>query len=112
MYNYFSENFLFPKGTNLLFFPQGTNKNSDVFKDPEKFDPDRFLPHNFKPENNYSYVPFSAGPRKCIGKNLQLYLNLKICLNIFKLRNMTKIRDVLVLRNMFNLEVSLIYAIY
>ncbi|KAJ8732610.1 hypothetical protein PYW07_015209 [Mythimna separata] len=35
--------------------------------DAEKFDPDRFLPERFNLENPCSYMPFSNGPRNCLG---------------------------------------------
>ncbi|MEJ2516859.1 MAG: cytochrome P450 [Methyloceanibacter sp.] len=37
------------------------------WEEPEKFDPERFAPERAKKRRKYSYLPFAAGKRACIG---------------------------------------------
>lgn len=64
---FFLENFLAPKGSHILLHILDAHKDPNFWSDPEKFDPDRFLPDNVKDRHPFSYIPFSAGPRNCIG---------------------------------------------
>lgn len=41
--------------------------NPKYWTDPEKFDPERFAPERAKKRVKYSYLPFAAGKRSCIG---------------------------------------------
>ncbi|CAD5231102.1 unnamed protein product [Bursaphelenchus xylophilus] len=59
-----------PKNTIVLVIPSMVHRDERFWKDPEVFNPDRFVDSELK--HPYSYIPFSAGSRNCIGQRFAM----------------------------------------
>lgn len=59
-------------GDVVMPFFHGAHRHPDFWVDPERFDPDRFTPERSQGRNPWSYVPFAAGQRQCIGNTFSL----------------------------------------
>lgn len=61
-----------PPRTIVFVSAYAQHRRADVWEDPERFDPDRFLPQVEAERPKSSYLPFSAGPRFCIGMHFAM----------------------------------------
>ncbi|XP_036144046.1 cytochrome P450 4C1-like isoform X1 [Monomorium pharaonis] len=64
--------YLIPAKTVIHLNIRDVHRDPNFWPNPEIFDPDRFLPENSRNRHPYSYIPFSAGPRNCLGQRFAL----------------------------------------
>ncbi|XP_074060424.1 cytochrome P450 4F11-like isoform X2 [Macrotis lagotis] len=76
---------IIPKGNTCLINIYGTHHNPVVWPNPEVYDPYRFDFNNFQKISPMAFMPFSAGPRNCIGQNFAMS-EMKVVLALTLLR--------------------------
>ncbi|XP_074927242.1 ultra-long-chain fatty acid omega-hydroxylase isoform X3 [Chelonoidis abingdonii] len=74
-----------PKGNICLISIYGTHHNPAVWPEPQVSQPHRFDPENSKNKPPLAFMPFSAGPRNCIGQNFAM-AEMKVVLALTLLR--------------------------
>jgi len=57
----------------VMIAPYFIQRQPSFWPDPSRFDPDRFAPATADTRNDFAYLPFSLGPRMCIGMQFALY---------------------------------------
>jgi cytochrome P450/NADPH-cytochrome P450 reductase len=56
-----------PADTAVAINVYSMHHNASVYPDPENFDPDRWTPEEEQKRSRFAWLPFSTGPRSCIG---------------------------------------------
>lgn len=60
------------QGTMVAPVMYTVHRHPEFWSEPERFDPERFSPEASVGRHPLAWVPFGAGPRKCIGQELSL----------------------------------------
>jgi cytochrome P450 len=61
--------FFLPAKTTVLISQYVTHRDARFFPDPLRFDPERFTPEAKARRAKFTYLPFGAGVRQCIGES-------------------------------------------
>ncbi|XP_011704907.1 PREDICTED: cytochrome P450 4c3-like [Wasmannia auropunctata] len=90
------QSYLVPSGTHVYCYIYGVHRDPNFWPNPEVFDPDRFLPEKIRNRHPYSYIPFGAGPRNCIGQRfamLEMKAMIASLINNFYLESVDHLKD-------------------
>lgn len=106
---------IMPKNTQINVHVYDIMRDPRYFSNPSKFQPERFLQENTLDRHPFSFIPFSAGQRNCIGQKfaiLEIKVLLVSILRNFKLLPVTRLEDIIfkygiVLRSQENVSIKL-----
>ncbi|KAK9505902.1 hypothetical protein O3M35_009870 [Rhynocoris fuscipes] len=91
-----SGDLMVPEGVNVAIVPYLIHRDERYYPDPEVFDPERFSLENCKTRHPFTYLPFSAGPRNCIGQKfamMELKVIISTLIRFAKVESVTKKED-------------------
>lgn len=63
------DDYVIPAGSTISLHIYALHRNEEIFPNPLDFKPERFESEQSDGRHPYAFVPFSAGPRNCIGNN-------------------------------------------
>ena len=66
--------YILPKGLTVWLQYYAMHRNPRVYPEPNVYKPERFLPEQSAGRHPYAFLPFSAGPRNCIGTQFIYFL--------------------------------------
>ncbi|XP_014241867.1 cytochrome P450 4C1-like [Cimex lectularius] len=87
---------LLPPGAHVLIMPYFLHRDNNIYPNAETFDPERFNTDEATKRHPFAYIPFSAGPRNCIGQKfamMELKVVLSTLIRFCKLDSVTKLEE-------------------
>ncbi|XP_050346912.1 cytochrome P450 4c3-like [Nymphalis io] len=102
-----------PANTQVNVMIYDLHHREDIYPEPKKFIPERFLPINQINRHPFAYLPFSAGPRNCLGQKFAMYEMKTLISGItrtFHIEPVTKPEDIVFTANIILRTTEPIYA--
>nr|CAD7205780.1 unnamed protein product [Timema douglasi] len=99
-------------GTPVVIPVLSIHRDPEHYPDPDKFDPERFSEENFEKRPRFSYLPFGAGPRGCLGSMLaatQIKSAVFTIVSHFKISTSKKTISTVTLNSMTNRDIWLVF---
>ncbi|KAF7993883.1 hypothetical protein HCN44_011152 [Aphidius gifuensis] len=84
------DKYTIPKGCNVMIHINQIHVDPKLWNDPKKFDPDRFLVEKTAKHHPFAYIPFSAGPRNCVG---QKFANLEAKIGLAEIMRKWRVKS-------------------
>lgn len=97
-------NAILPTGSNVLIFPYATHRIEHIYPNPETFDPSRFSYEDLTARHPFAYIPYSAGPRNCIGYKFANFEMLTILARILQSFEIHPAKEHLEVKPMFRVS--------
>jgi cytochrome P450 len=60
------DGYFIPKKTNIILSVSHIHRHKDFWENPDGFDPMRFMNNPLGQKDEFAYIPFGAGKRKCV----------------------------------------------
>jgi cytochrome P450 len=80
-----------PAGTEVYISPYLIQRHPDFWEDPDRFNPDRFEPGRSCERHPMALLPFSVGPRKCIG---EIFARIEMTIHLIMISKHLRLRCV------------------
>ncbi|XP_063823054.1 cytochrome P450 6B1-like [Ostrinia nubilalis] len=83
MYQYPESDLVIDKKITINVPVEAMHRDEKYYKDPKSYAPERFLAET-SPTHSFAYLPFGAGPRKCLGEQLSMQISRTVTRAILK----------------------------
>jgi cytochrome P450 len=80
-----------PAGTEIYISPYLIQRHPDLWEAPDRFNPDRFGPGHSQDRHPLTMLPFSAGPRNCLG---ELFARIEMQIHLMTIAKQLRLRYV------------------